>query len=157
MFFPSVNDRFISSKSPDEVCRLLQCVTESHHTAFTTGCEFIGKVDTVQFSIQPYQFLRRNSFLPVIKGDILPQGKGSEIVLQMRICLPAAVFMAFWFGVMIFVFLCGVAAGITGGFENMWQLTAVSGGMIAIGQILMRASFFYPTRKAQKRLRELLV
>ena len=156
LLFPSLRDRITSPHSPDEVCGLLQGMTESRYISFSTNCEFIGKADTSGFSIRPY-IQGRNSFLPVIKGRVLPAGGGSEIVVRMGLYLSVKLLMSVWFGGGGFFFLCGLAAGIVDGFENAWQLTAISAGMFATGQILMRASFLHSARKAQKRLRELFV
>lgn len=156
LFFPSLQDRITSSLSPDEVCVLLQGATESRYISFSTDCGLTGKADASGFSIRPY-IQGRNSFLPVIKGWVLPADGGSEIVVQMGLYLSVKLFMSVWFGGMGFFFLCGLAAGIADGFESTWQLTAISAGLFAAGQILMRASFLHSARKVQKRLRELLV
>lgn len=156
LIFPSVKDRFTSSKTSDEVCGLLQRVTESRYISFLTDCEFIGRMDVSSFSIQPY-IQGRNSFLPMIKGKVFPKDGGSEVVIQMKLCLSVAVFMAVWFGGTGFFFLCGIVAVIADGIRNAWQLPAMAAGMFVAGQVLMRASFFYSAKKAQKKLRELLL
>ena len=156
LFFPCLRDRILSPLSPDQVCGILQRVTESRYLSFSTDCEFTGKTVPAGFSIRPYP-QGRNSFLPVIEGRILPKDGGSEVMLRMKLRSSVKVFMAVWFGGMGFFFLCGLAAGLADSFEDAWQLMATAAGLFAAGQILMRVSFLHSARKAQQRLRELLV
>ncbi len=156
ILFPSINDRIFSPSSPKEVCCILQGITEPRYTSFLKECDFIGKVDESGFLVCPYRFPSRNSFLPVIEGQIIPKGSGSEIVVKMRLHRIVSIFMAVWFGGVFFAFLFGILLVLLDGIKTAYPILLGSGGMIAAGQILVRLSFFLPARKAWRRISELL-
>jgi hypothetical protein len=156
ILFPSVNDRIFSSKSQKEVCSILQEITEPRYTSFIKECDFIGQVDEFGFMICPYRFPSRNSFLPVIEGEIISKENGSEILIKMRLHRIVSIFMAVWFAGVFFAFLFGLLLMLADGIKTAYPFLLVSGGMIAAGQILVRLSFLLPARKALKKIRGLL-
>ncbi|MCL1635237.1 hypothetical protein M2650_11435 [Luteimonas sp. SX5] len=110
---------------------------------------FIGETDNDRFSI--HRNIRyRNSFLPVIKGKITPEFPGSLIEVTMRLNVFAALFMAFWLGVVGFMALTAVSS------SGLTSKTAMPAGMFAFGALLLAAGFFPEAIKARNKLKSLL-
>lgn len=53
------------------------------------------------------------------------------------------------------IFLAGLLAVISGQLDG-WGITASAAGFILVGQLLVRAGFYIPARRAKRRLEELL-
>lgn len=154
IFLPSRELLLKTSKTPEEVCSVLQSVTQPRYSPFLENCEFTGRVDRGGFSICQ-RVSCRSSFLPVVRGRVIPRGNGCEIALQMEIRPTAAMFSLIWMGVVLLIFLIGLlmlALGITG----VWPLALASGGMAAGGQLLIQLSFCSLAGAAERRIEELL-
>lgn len=155
--FPSFNDSFPSSKTPEEIYAVLQSVTAPPKLRLFQSCsqEFIGEVTPSYFRIVS-NISYRNSFLPCITGTISPTGNGSQIMIKMRLHPAITVFCSIWLGFMVYVFLIGLLLAFMDGFAQALPLLGASAGMTAFAQILIRLGFSQPARKALRRIRELV-
>jgi hypothetical protein len=90
---------------------------------------------------------KRNSWQPVIIGDIAPAPSGTEIRCRMRLPLPVAAFMVFWFGSLLWgaakMFLAGQREGV------LWF---GFGAMLLGGYAAMSLSFWPEVNKARAAL-----
>ena len=101
----------------------------------TTDERFQGNVNGNHFEIRR-DISYRNSFLPFIRGTIMPAGKGSVVRVEMRMHPAARKFMRFWLGVIAAMFLGMVlaAAGIA--------CIVIPAFLIAFGVAFMMAGFY---------------
>ena len=97
----------------------------------------------------------KDSFLPVIVGRIRTEGSRTIVDVRMRLLWPVFVFMVVWFSIPVFAFLIGLLAMIARSPDG-WKIAAAMGGFILFGQALVRCGFYYPAKKARRRLEELL-
>jgi hypothetical protein len=91
-----------------------------------------------------------NSFLPVIRGAIVPAPHGSDIRLLMTLHPAVAVFMAVW--------LCGVGGPVAAALVH-WppaSIPRVPAAMLVFGVALTVIGFFPETAKAETIIRECL-
>lgn len=153
---PSLDETIQSNKSPDEICETLRAVTVSrgeHGYADGRG-EFIGKVDTTGFKVIS-NIRYRNSFLPVITGNIRAEGSRTVIIVKMRMHPLTSVFSVVWLSGVSFFLLIGILVICVDRNVSSLILLCTAGGMMAFGQLLIRGGFYRPARKALGRLREL--
>lgn len=152
---PYLEHTIHTRKSPQEIHDILQSVTSPKKNWFSsTPGEFIGRVDSYDFKIMS-NIHYRNSFLPVIKGAV-KKGEGAYVVaLKMQLHPLTYIFLIIWFGILGFSVLIGLLHLITSGITDI-EVILVPSGMIVFGQILSRCGFYFPKKKAIKRLEELL-
>src|SRR5207248_141730 len=88
----------------------------------------------------------RNSFLPVILGEIVRGPLVTTVHVKMRLHRFVAGFTAFWFvGV-----LCGIGAVLATIFSHRPQLSPmllIPVGMLVFGTVLVSASFWFEAKK----------
>lgn len=164
-FLPRMKFQIESRRTPEEVRMLLQSVTDTERKWFAyPNREFVGKVGEKDFKIMPvpgeivFMGTKKhvgNSFLPVIEGQIREERNRTIVDVRMRLFWFVFGFMVVWFSVPVFVFLIALMALITGSPEG-WGLAAAAGMFILFGQILVRCGFYFPAKKARRRLEELL-
>lgn len=154
--FPYMEKQINSGKTCEEICLILNSVTDSGRFIWFPNAEFTGTVSPFCFAISPrYTYY---SPLPVLTGTVSEKESGSVIDIVSQLHIATRIFMAVWnCGVFLF-FLLGV-------LDVFMDIIDGSGGiililfptvMIAISQLVMRVSFYRGTRKAFARLRELL-
>lgn len=163
-FLPRVKFQIETYRTLEEVRTLLQSVTETERKWFTyPDREFCGKVGEKDFKIMPVpgdivfmgtKMHVKNSFLPVIEGQIREERNRTIVDVRMRLFWFVFGFMVVWFSVPVFVFLTVLMALITGSPEG-WGLVAATGMLILLGQIMVRCGFYFPAKKARRRLEEL--
>lgn len=153
-FFPYLEECIHSGKAPGDICESLRAVTVSGRAAFFSNAEFIGQASPSDFRLIP-RLGYRNSFLPVLTGNITEAGGETVIAVTARLHIWTRVLLILWFGMAGYFFLCGMIGVLMGGLEKIILILAAVGFMI-IGQLLMRCCFYSPARKALKRLEELL-
>lgn len=155
-----------TGKSPEEVQALLQSVTdmESKWPIVPGDKAFIGRVGETDFKFLPKLgevlfagviMHVKDSFLPVIVGQIREQENGTAVVVRMRMLWFVIAFLCVWFGITGMVFLAGLLAVISGQPDG-WGITASVAGFILAGQLLVRAGFYIPAKSAKRKLEELL-
>lgn len=150
---PHLEKQIKTKKTPEDICMILEPITDSGKIMFSSNAEFAGQIHPRGFQIVP-RIQYRNSFLPVLTGKIT-EGEGETVIdITAQMHMLTRVYMIIWFGMASFIFLCGIIAVVAGGFEKV-VLILVSFGFIAFGQLLMRGGFYGPAGKALKRLKEL--
>lgn len=85
----------------------------------------------------------RNSFLPTVRGTILPTPSGAEIRLVMTLNPFVAVFMAFWFSAFVLPLLTGQEG------PPVLHLA-----MIVFGVVLVAVGFYPEANRAERAIRE---
>jgi hypothetical protein len=102
----------------------------------------------------------RNSWQPVIVGDIVPVSGGTEVRVRMRLQAFVGGFTAFWFGALLFGGAMLLRAALLEGFGPSGRARgagvglAVVGAMLLAGYALVSVSFWTEVRKARRALRE---
>lgn len=155
-----------TGKSPAEVQALLQSVTDTENRWLIVPGDkaFIGKVGEREFKFLPRLgdvlfagiiIHVKDSFLPVIVGQIQGQESGTAVIVRMRLLWFVTAFLCVWFGITGMVFLAGLLAVISGQPDG-WGITASAFGFILVGQLLVKGGFYIPARRAKRRLEELL-
>lgn len=151
---PHSEERIISKKTPEDIYIILKSVTDSGKAARSTNAEFMGQVRPFDFRIVP-KINYRNSFLPVLIGNITEKEEGTFIDITFRMPMFTQIFLIIWYGMACFYFLCGILAVSIGGAEQT-AFILVPFGFIVLGQVLSRCCFYGPAKKAFNRLKELL-
>jgi hypothetical protein len=102
------------------------------------GAPFIGSVQDESFKIRR-DIRYRNSFLPMIRGRVTPNGVGARVYVTMFIHPLVALFMIFWFGVV------GYGAVSVPSTSSM-----IPGGMFIFGIALTLGAFIPEAIKARR-------
>lgn len=155
-----------TGKSPEEVQALLRSVTDTENGwQIVPGDKpFTGKVGETDFKFLPrlgeVLFAGvcvhvKDSFLPVIVGQIRGQESGTTVIVRMRLLWFVTAFLCVWSGITGMAFLAGLLAVISGQPDG-WGITASAAGFILVGQLLARGGFYIPAKRAKRRLEELL-
>jgi len=104
---------------------------------------------------------RRNSFLPVIKGEIKPDLGGSSVEITMHPHFFVIAFMVFWFGSVFLILFGSVGALIAALFQPNGDGMVSVGvllaplGFIAFGYLLVNGSFQFEAVKSKRFFQEL--
>ncbi|MDE6925494.1 MAG: hypothetical protein K2P59_09600 [Acetatifactor sp.] len=151
---PHSAKRIISEKTPEDIYIILKSVTDSRKAVLSTNAEFVGLVQPFDFRIVP-KINYRNSFLPVLIGNITEKEEGTVIDITFHMPVFMQIFLIIWYGMACFLFLCGILAVFTGGAEQT-AFILVPSGFIVLGQVLSRCCFYGPEKKSFNRLKELL-
>ncbi len=100
----------------------------------------------------------RNSFLPMIKGDVESEINGCSIFISMQPHILVIIFMLFWLGIVGFFFLGALASFLS----SLGQTSAadssslpVLGGMFVFGYALLLGGFKFESVKSKKFFQEL--
>jgi hypothetical protein len=109
------------------------------------GPPFIGCVGDDSFSLRRH-ISGRNSFLPRIKGRIIPTNSGTRINVIMFIHPFSALFMTFWLGVVGY-----------GALRDTSAFPAILWGMFLFGVTLILVCFFPEALKARRMLHDLFL
>lgn len=154
-FFPFERLKITTKLSTDEAIRRVVNVTEPqrYFRWFATDHKpYEGKVEGYQFQISRV-INYRNSFLPMIHGEILPEMRGSSIRITMRPHGLVIAFMIFWLGGVGFFFLMMlstfVSAAMQGTRGNPSALL-IPAGMFAFGYLLIMGGFKFESAKSKK-------
>jgi len=136
------------------VRRLRNAVEPKRWLRFGAGdCPFEGTVTQTTFNIQRI-ISYRNSFLPQIRGTIIPEGNGSRISLTMQLHIAVAIFMTVWLGGVSFAVVATAPAVLASRAELGPALIPI--GMFLFGSILTVGSFSFEARKAERLIASLL-
>ncbi|MDE6845555.1 MAG: hypothetical protein K2J99_07295 [Lachnospiraceae bacterium] len=158
-FFPRLDCRIRVKKCSQDICSILESVTDPRGEWFNTdsAAVFVGKVNSSGFKIVPKpRNGYRNSFSPVIEGRITG-GKNVAIVdVKMRLHLFARIFLVVWFGGVGYALLAGILGIMAGKLSEGISFTIVPILLIVFGQGLIRIGFYPPAKQALRRLEEML-
>lgn len=154
---PYLEGSIKSEKSPEEIARILKSITDSQKSLLRrdTKAEFTGEVTPAGFKVVS-NINYRNSFLPVIEGRVRTEEDASLIEIKMRLHPLVRVFLLFWFGMVSFFVLLGIADIIMSGFHVALRLFLPAGGLFTLAYLMVRGGFYLPARKAMERLENLL-
>jgi hypothetical protein len=147
---PYVRLTFRTPSAPDVVCaRIADLIAPGWFYLTRPLQPFRGRIRGRQFKVVRILGMHRNSFQPVVIGDIEPGVfGGSEVRVRMRLVLPVAAFSVFWFSGLLFgavVFLAQSIArrssdpstqsgfGILGGLAMMSAMAAFFYGLLRWG------------------------
>jgi hypothetical protein len=113
-------------------------------------CPFLGSVEVDSFRIRR-DIKYRNSFLPQVRGTIIPASNGSAVNITMFMHPITALFMVVWF--------MGVGAGAVGIVAAQGAsgaMASVPFAMFVFGVALVAGGFFPEAFKAKRILSEAL-
>jgi hypothetical protein len=118
-----------------------------------------GKKYQGEFTYTNFKFWRiinyRNSFLPIIEGQITPSTSGSRIAVTMRLHRLVSVFMLIWFSMVIVGLVTFLIAVIKGKSEPIPALL-IPMGMLIFGTVLTSGSFWWEAKKTKPFLIEIV-
>lgn len=157
ILLPSLDYRFQTERTAEEICMILKSATISEDRIFPVSRqeEFTGRINASEFRLVS-NIRNRNSFLPVIKGTMQALGNQTEICIQMRMHPLVSVFMMTWMCGVLFFFLTGIIQICVEGILSALPLLCSTALMMTFAQILMRACFYLPAKKSLQRIEELL-
>lgn len=106
-----------------------------------------------RFTISPMPH-GRNSWRPVLRCTLWETASGAELAVSARCHGFTRVFMAVWYGLLVFITLV-TAAGLALGDRPKWAMLAIP-GMWAWGWTLSHVAFWRPMNRAKNDLCRLL-
>ncbi len=141
-----------SPYSPEEVCRRLQAVVRpkprwfGRATSDEAGPEpaFQGSIGDRVFKVTRIIHYR-NSFLPTIRGKVLPREAGARVHLLLTLHPAVAVFMALWLALFGYALILALLARPA---EAPFRAI-----LVLFGAALTGGGFYYEARKAERILR----
>ncbi|GAA4360922.1 hypothetical protein [Kangiella marina] len=139
------------SSRPDEVLDIISNVTESDKLfKFSEGKEFSGSITENGFVIRK-NITYRNSFLPIIEGEVKPSYDGILVTITMRLHTAVLCFMCFWFtGV-------GIACiNVLANLDNFSNNSLIPFGMLLFGLGMVIFGFGLEAPKQKNRIVNLL-
>lgn len=155
---PRMKFTISSRKTPEEVRLALEAETAIRDGLFHVtpdGTDFVGEVMESGFRVMPRLPAGfKDSFLPVIRGQIQVWGNRTEVDIRMRLAWFVYAFCVVWFGITGLCLLFSVV-NLLMGQPDGWKATAGTAGMFLFGQLLVRGGFYIPARRAKRRLEEL--
>jgi hypothetical protein len=163
---PYVRLTFRTPSGPDVVCARIAALIAPGWFYLTRPLQpFRGRIRGRQFKVVRILGMHRNSFQPVVIGDIEPGAfGGSEVRVRMRLIVLVAAFSVFWFSGVLFggvIFLAqsiarrGSDPSAPGGFGMLAGLAVIS-AMAAFGYGLLRWGFWREVDIARTLLLEAL-
>lgn len=152
---PYVRETYHSSRAPTALLDRLrtQVAPPTWFRWNPTSLPFEGEVHEAGFKVMRIIHYR-NSFLPVILGEVRPEGPGTAVRVQMRLAHFISAFMVVWFSGVLLGMLAVIMA-LSAGQPAWGGLLAIS-GMLAFGVALVLLPFWYEVRQARPILRDLL-
>ena len=128
-----------------------------------TGPErpLVGKVQPDSFEVTAQVRASRNSFRPLIRGRVSPEGGGSRVNIEMKMHPLVTLFMAFWLiNVGGFALIGGavmVGASLREGFSAEMLLgIIIPVGMVGFGLIMPQFGFGLEVDDAEAKIRQVL-
>ena len=154
---PFDNLTLCSPYSPEDAINRLQAVIEPRRTfnMFTTRQRpYEGWIKGSEFEIT--RIIRyRNSFLPVIKGNIQTIIGGTNIKIHMRLNVFVLLFMAVWLGGAGIGLISTLIPFLTGDQQADLGAVIFTGGMFFIGYLLIMFGYKSEARKSKQFFLEL--
>ena len=140
-----------SRKSKEEIIQVLKDNTSPSRSVFYRNYDefFNGKIFEASFKIQR-NINYRNSFLPVLIGEINETDSGTRITIKTRLNLFVIVFLCVWVGI---VFL-GCLITPFADFEIQFRFIPYF--MLVAGILITILPYKYEAKKAKEKLEELL-
>lgn len=155
---PRMKFTILTEKTPEEVCHIMEEATMVRNGLIRFspgGPDFFGEVWDSEFEVMPILPLGvRNSFQPVIVGDIRELGNETAVDIHMRLSWHIFAFCVVWFG-MTGLYFAVCLLNLIVGHPDGWKGIVSAVGYFLIVQLLARAGFYIPAKKARRRLEEL--
>lgn len=155
--FPNEKFTINSSLNPDVVRQKLLGVVEPPK-AIRWGFRETKKSYSGEVGEHYFKIMRiinyRNSFLPVIRGKISPEGMGSKIEIEMKLDTFVFVFILFWLGIVGNVCILSLISMISD--RNFSSGLIMPFVMFMFGVLLTLFGFKYEANIAKKFLIDLL-
>jgi hypothetical protein len=171
-FLPYLRLTLYTDNTPEAVGERFASIVSARRFYLKLPAEpFVGSIRGGHFKVVPVLRStsgrpRRNSWRPVVVGDIVRVPNGTEVRVRMRIPIQAAAFMLLWFGSLLAIAILvlwkgqrgGLAAPNTrhGGRDGGLGVVAIIGGMLAFGYLLMSVAFWTEAGKTKTVLLEAL-
>lgn len=155
-YLPFEKLTFETDLSEDEVkARLLHNVEEKKYFRFGKkgNKPYEGYLNGNRFEINRI-ITYRNSFLPLIKGQIIENNIGTQIQVKMSLYLFVFIFMIFWCGVVGLAFIALFIAAIIN--NNFQAFILIPLGMFIFGYLLTMIAFKAESSKSKKDLKKIL-
>ena len=158
-YLPFEKLTYKTSLASEEILKRLRENIEPKKTFRMTGLfgskdhkHYEGSIEGRSFSISRIIHYR-NSFLPIIKGEIASKHDGTHIHIQMRLHTIALIFMALWCGILGLVFLVISFDSLNEGSFDPFLLIPL--GMLLFGYLMTVGGFKYESGKSKKWLKDL--
>ena len=154
---PFDNLTLYSPYSPEAAISRLQAVVEPRRSfaLFTTRqMPYEGWIKVSEFEIT-HIIRYRNSFLPVIKGNIQTIIGGTNINIQMKPNVFVLLFMAVWLGGTGIGFFSTLIPYLTGDQQADLGAVLFTGGMFFLGYLLIMFGYKSEARKSKRFFLEL--
>ena len=152
IILPSKKFTIESSKPLGEVRAQLKAMTQESKGFGTEPGTFIGKVEEGSFSIYP-QPRGRNSFAPTITGEFTETAAGCVTTVKMSLSPIIKLFEMICCIELIPLLFISLLYAVAEGNVIFLSITVL---FIALSQALVRLSFYFPARSAERRLRAIL-
>ena len=159
-FLPYERLKINSALSSEEILKRLDNVIEPkrYFRLFGSGTKpYQGSVEGSHFEISR-SIGYRNSFLPMIKGDVQSEMSGCSVYITMQPHILVIAFMIFWLGgvgVIFLGFLYSLVSPLTEPHTTDPSLALIPGGMFVFGYALSLGGFKFESIKSKKFFREL--
>jgi hypothetical protein len=122
------------------------------NTQQKTSTQYEGTVNGQSFSISRI-IGYRNSFLPIVKGEIDFGSRGTEIHIKMRASTAVLIFMCIWLGIVGLVAILAIVGLVVSKSFHTFLLIPV--GMFIFAYLLFTLAFRFESRIAKGFLDEL--
>lgn len=161
-FLPYERFRIRTVLSSQEVLKRLDTAIEPRRSFRSFGSRekpYEGRLEGSHFEVS--RIIRyRNSFLPMIKGDVESELSGCSISISMQPHILIIAFMIFWLGGVSFVFLAAFGSFVSSLGQTSTAAPSfllVSGGMFVFGYAISLGGFKFESVKSKKFFQELFV
>ncbi len=119
----------------------------------TDSKPYEGTITETQFSIRR-TINYRNSFLPMIQGEIQPEMTGCSIKFTLSLHIIVLIFMDIWLGSIGIYFISLVGSFLSALMQDnstfpSWQGIPFAGGMFILGYALMTIAFNFEAGKSK--------
>ena len=154
-FLPYERLKISTGLSREEVLKRLDEAIEPkrHFRLFQPGTKpYQGSIEGSHFEVSRI-IGYRNSFLPIIKGDVQSEISGCSVHITMHPYLPVIAFMLIWLGFVGFAFLFFLYLLVSSSTDL--SVGFIPGGMFLFGYGLFLGGFKFESVKSKKFFREL--
>jgi hypothetical protein len=159
-FLPYERLKIMTALSSTEVLKRLDNAIEPKRSFRFLGSSakpYQGRVEASHFEVSRI-IGYRNSFLPMIKGDVQSEISGCSIHITMHPHIFVTAFMIFWLGGVGFFFLSFLYSFVSSLTELQTtdlSLILIPGGMFLLGYTMFLGGFKYESTKSKRFFREL--
>lgn len=147
------HDKFIieTFSAPEDVLQRINENTEPKKLfSLSSSKYFNGSVSGSGFEVSK-NISYRNSFLPVVEGNVETSEKGSNVKITMRLNSFVFFFMCIWF------FFVGIGCvAVVSNLDGFSMHALIPFGMLVFGIVLVSGGFWFEASKQKVKLIELI-